>query len=55
VRGAVTVTWDGDDVAHATAEWSRVEFTVTPRTGTHELSFGGRADVGQLDFELLGP
>jgi hypothetical protein len=55
VRGAATVTWDGDDVAHAKADWSRVEFTVTPGTGTHELAFSGRADVGQVDFELLGP
>jgi hypothetical protein len=55
VRGAVTVTWDGDDVAHASDAWSRIEFTVNPSTGTHELAFSGRADVGPIDFELLGP
>ncbi len=55
VRGAATVTWDGDDVAHGTDAWSRLEFIVKPSTGTHELSFAGHADVGQIDFELLGP
>lgn len=54
VKGTATIEWDGDEIGHATGDtWVRVEATIDPSTGTHELTIDGdQVAVGQIEMAL---
>jgi hypothetical protein len=55
VKGTATITWDGDEVGHATGDaWTRIDFTTKVSVGTHELRISGTGvAVAQIELELL--